>query len=544
MSRKDTIIGGSIVAGSLVWFLLWASPFFTWTTDDAYISFRFAENLATGNGLVFNPGERVEGFSNVLWTLILSAGAWLGVSPVALSKILATVALMLIVVVSDSMARRGGMSVVWRLGLAFVVTTDISTVLYSQSGLETISYGLLILCFAKLVADHFQTDKERTGVILMVSMLIAISRPEGVLYPMVFFGAYLYRVIKGGRRPATSDLWRWVAFASAAGALLMLRYGYYGDVLPNTYYAKPSGSFGREFPTGGIAYLDRAVRDLGIVWPAFIVLFAFQKKSDSWRRYRSSIGMAVLPLVLFAFYAGGDWMPNSRFLVPIFPLVYVLGWAVLQDWAKKLSKPRLAVVVTWLVFLFSFGYQYGIRSSIVRDRNELPYDLMNAGDNARPLGLWLQTRFEPSCRLATKRIGVVPYYSGLVTLDLYGLIDKSIAGWIYDAGTFGSDTVGEKIAEHIFAQHPDLIILHSRTSEPFEPHGKQEEALDLGLAGSYELIGEFRFSASYINRLFVRSDAVTHEELSRLRRDMERGLRDGKVGTAPKERIRCSRVER
>ncbi len=53
-------------------------------TDDAYISFRYARNLADGHGLVFNPGfERVEGYTNLLWVLILAAGALAGIAPEA-----------------------------------------------------------------------------------------------------------------------------------------------------------------------------------------------------------------------------------------------------------------------------------------------------------------------------------------------------------------------------------------------------------------------------------------------------------------------------
>src|SRR5437764_1315440 len=52
-----------------------------WITDDAYISFRYAGNLLHGRGLVFNAGERVEGYSNFLWTLWCALGMRLGVSP-------------------------------------------------------------------------------------------------------------------------------------------------------------------------------------------------------------------------------------------------------------------------------------------------------------------------------------------------------------------------------------------------------------------------------------------------------------------------------
>jgi len=52
-----------------------------WVGDDAYISFRYARNLIEGNGLVFNPGERVEGYTNFLWTVLMAGGLGLGVHP-------------------------------------------------------------------------------------------------------------------------------------------------------------------------------------------------------------------------------------------------------------------------------------------------------------------------------------------------------------------------------------------------------------------------------------------------------------------------------
>ena len=52
-----------------------------WVCDDAFISFRYAENLVRGLGLVYNAGERVEGYSNFLWTLGTALGMRLGVDP-------------------------------------------------------------------------------------------------------------------------------------------------------------------------------------------------------------------------------------------------------------------------------------------------------------------------------------------------------------------------------------------------------------------------------------------------------------------------------
>src|SRR4051812_28692572 len=61
---------------------------FDFVNDDAYISFRYARNLAEHGQLVFNLGERVEGFTNFLWTVLLAAGIKLGVDPVISSRLL------------------------------------------------------------------------------------------------------------------------------------------------------------------------------------------------------------------------------------------------------------------------------------------------------------------------------------------------------------------------------------------------------------------------------------------------------------------------
>jgi len=56
--------------------------------EDAFISFRYASNLIQGHGLVYNVGERVEGYTNFLWTLLLAGGMALGADPVPLSRFL------------------------------------------------------------------------------------------------------------------------------------------------------------------------------------------------------------------------------------------------------------------------------------------------------------------------------------------------------------------------------------------------------------------------------------------------------------------------
>jgi len=57
-------------------FLALAIKFLDHTVDDAFISFRYAHNLVQGHGLVFNPGERVEGYTNFLLCVIRARHSW------------------------------------------------------------------------------------------------------------------------------------------------------------------------------------------------------------------------------------------------------------------------------------------------------------------------------------------------------------------------------------------------------------------------------------------------------------------------------------
>ena len=57
-----------------------------WVCDDAFISFRYAKNLNDGLGLVYNAGEYVEGFTNFLWTILLSIGMYFKLDPIYISS--------------------------------------------------------------------------------------------------------------------------------------------------------------------------------------------------------------------------------------------------------------------------------------------------------------------------------------------------------------------------------------------------------------------------------------------------------------------------
>ena len=74
LDRSDAIIVAAVCLAALA-HALW----FDHTADDAYITFRYVDNWVRGHGLVFNPGERVMGYSNFLWVVVLYPFALLGI---------------------------------------------------------------------------------------------------------------------------------------------------------------------------------------------------------------------------------------------------------------------------------------------------------------------------------------------------------------------------------------------------------------------------------------------------------------------------------
>ena len=86
--NRLTIISASLLFVGLAWMISREVHFSGWVDDDAFISFRYARNWAQGNGLVFNPGERVEGYTNFLWTAFLTIASTLDLDLPSTARVL------------------------------------------------------------------------------------------------------------------------------------------------------------------------------------------------------------------------------------------------------------------------------------------------------------------------------------------------------------------------------------------------------------------------------------------------------------------------
>jgi hypothetical protein len=297
----------------------------TWLGDDAFISFRYAENLIHGLGLVYNAGERVEGYSNFLWTLWIALGMRLGATPERWSIAwgvffyAGTIAALAL----DHLARgRRARSLAALAPLAaWLAAAHPDWQIWATSGLETSLFTFLVTV-AYLSAIRVEWGVRGLLGSGLAFALVALTRPDGPL----FFGVAAVWVL-WARGPRLASL------AAFAGAFLVVwapyvawKVAYYGDFLPNTYYAKSAAIAWWEQGWIYVSFYFERYWALALAVPLALVAFAKRGSRGDRESGDASARELVLALALALAYivyvtrVGGDFM-YARLLIPATPLL-------------------------------------------------------------------------------------------------------------------------------------------------------------------------------------------------------------------------------
>jgi len=330
-----------------------------WVCDDAFISFRYAENLVRGLGLVFNAGERVEGYTNFLWTVWVALGLKLGADAEGWSVAWGVVCYGAAIALLAHHARRRTRtsSAVFALPLAALLgAVHLDWQRFATSGLETSLFTmLLVLGYVLLLSPSapLVSAAAAGGVLAFATM----TRPEGMLFA-VLGGAFLL----GTRR----SRWRSLALFSAGYLLLwgpfaVWRLAYYGDFFPNTFYAK---SGGRAWWGQGLTYAKLYFSRywvVGAALPAAAIslwLARPRRPGSGTPAYRARVEEASLAVAFalgLSFYVvrvGGDFM-FARMLIPVTPFLLVLleltlePLFALRPWAGALVASGVLAALWW-----------------------------------------------------------------------------------------------------------------------------------------------------------------------------------------------------
>lgn len=439
--------------------------------DDAYISFRYARNLMEGHGLVFNVGERVEGYTNFLWTVLLAPFIGLGSPPAVVAVLggLAFAGMTLWLVYSLGKRIMGsGLGATAAVFLAL----DGSFALWSVGGMET----LMFTCLVFIAARAYLREQSAPSCLPLSGLLFALAamtRPEGVMLFVVTVGHQAFvRLLEEHRPFQRRDLARILLFGGLWGTYFLGRWWYYGFPLPNTFYAKVSLRGPRAQFVRGLRYLLTFGHvHLGYVaWlPLAVVML---RRLDRWVSY------ALCMLVTYAGYVvcvGGDWSVG-RFLVPVLPFFYLLlaqglgeGYRWLQAVRRgrsirlrRLSGALLAILLVSMGLASSWWGEYGLFIQ--------PFEAGRASRARRGMGRWLQESLPSDAVIGVDAAGEVPYYSGLRTIDLFGITQPAIAHM--EVPDMGQGTPGhEKFGlAFVLAHRPDYIVIYGNALDGIEPY--------------------------------------------------------------------------
>lgn len=424
-----------------------------YTVDDAYISFRYAENAAKGHGFVFNPGEKVEGYTDFLWVVLLMGLHWLGANTVLAAKILGTVCGIIILIFVTRFVRIYlDMAVGWALVVPLFLAMNRPFASWAVFGLETLLVTLFLVLGTGFLITGWRTGNgfKLSGIFYS---LACMTRPDAALIVVVAGIFFIIQGIPANKKIFSRNLIHWcLIFIVIYGIYFTWRSTYYGDLLPNTFYLKFSPE--NKIPAG-LVYLKDWIRSMGYI-PLFFVIIGLLKRS--YRFEKCVLLCMVICHLGYVVNAGGDWMRPFRFIVPVLPFTGILvicGLETAAEWISGLFKPS-SPPVKWAIILITAIILF-LPSPRIHNIKYSDSWTMEHEDQIAFSGRWLKNNSNPEDLLACTNLGRIPYYSELPTLDLGGLADVYIAHLRY-SGKMSRVEKDRAELKYLISKKPEFIV--------------------------------------------------------------------------------------
>jgi hypothetical protein len=394
---------------------------YRWLCDDAFISFRYARNLVEGHGLVFNPGERVEGYTNFLWTLLTAGAIGFGLDAGQFALVLSMLSFGAALLISDRLCRRLAppeTTTVFPVA-AVMLGLNYTFASFATSGLETMFAATLMIA----AVERATVKRPLTAGCLGIAAVL--SHPDhSILY------ASLGAVILIDRTYRPGFIRYAIPFVLVYLPYFAWRYSFYGDFFPNTFYAKSASSF--YFSQGGL-YLLISTLACGAwgVLPAVLLGAWFTRKSLLARYMITGVPLYLL----YVAKVGGDFM-LGRLLCSVLPPAAISAELGLRYLAAKNHRVtalvamlaccvvviRVEIVKPWEKFwhvadertfyrLKSFS-PVSVDSQYARWADTFNRNFADQG-------------IKP--RIAVGCVGIIGYKTMLPLVDTFGLTDRGVA---------------------------------------------------------------------------------------------------------------------
>jgi arabinofuranosyltransferase len=410
---------------------------FSFVCDDAFISFRYARNVARGLGLRYNVGEEppVEGYSELLWVLTMAIVEWLRGDLTFWSRVLSIAAgVTLLLRVVGFVRRRVSGSTLVTAGAGVFFATLPPVAVWSTGGLATMPFALgVFLLFERLAGE---IDLRRAVTAGGIGLVVALLRADGLYWVVLTGGVALAgRLLDRRAVPVRAFLVYGVVVALGFGVYEAWRLAYHGEWVPNTAQAKVALT-PEAFQSGAFYAI---VQFLTIVSLPVVAAAGFAcLRGPSADVAARALAMAA-GAVAYAVLCGGDFMCFGRFLVPAVAFVAILFAIVADRLARSRSGPRAAASFAAINIALSLFPAWNVHVVPISLRERFHFQ-WNADRFYNEYEHWETmrrhtvewTRLGRALRLATHdgeslvhaNIGAVGYYSELTIYDQFGLISR------------------------------------------------------------------------------------------------------------------------
>ncbi len=500
--------------GSMV-LLLHARRYLPFIPDDALISLRYSKRLIDGRGLTWTDGERVEGYSNLLWVVSCALMGRFGLDLIDAARILGCLAMIAVVTAvvlaaGPSRLRDAPPALFGSLVLAATGPIAVWAIGAMEIALLSALLAWALVLGYRLVLLEKPAQREIYAPSLLLA-LICITRPDGVLFAVAACVGLIWA--RGLNRQALIIVAQ-VAGLPAAFCLAQLgfRLYYYGEWVPNSVLAK--ASFSSRRLTEAVQYFAKAYSTGGILVPAVVALVLARRRLIEQR----IVKWLIVPFVAWTaevLLIGGDNFPAFRHLVPQVVIAVLLGVETIHYTLRKFGSSRTAVVIVFLwAVLAAMQWRDPENVSAVEERWEWEGEVV---------GKLLKDAFgNQQALLAVDPAGSLPYFSELPSLDMLGLNDRYLAH--HHPPQTGEGELGHEMGDgkYVLGRNPDLVIVCAPSGEQPVPGapGKYEACF---LSGK-QLFADPEFKRRYQLVVFEGRRPFAFQSRVRVRRE------EGRIG--------------
>ena len=474
------------------------------TVDDGFIFFRFARNLAAGEGLVWNLGwERAEGYTSHLQTLLLAGLMKLGMEgPPAGILLGVTGCLGTAFLLFRGLPRFLGCPA-WLAGwLVALYLADESAGLNATSGLETHLFTFTAAALWYAALRYVDERGARPGLALgAAAFFVALARPEGALLAILTFAPLFF--LAGTRRRVLRTA---VPTLAVALAYLGWKYAYFGYLLPNSFHVKVESAVDASFNQ----FTRYLIEVCAPIAAAFALLLPWLSRTDWGVRTSAHKGhskwiLTLLPLAgLLGFYITSVDASSGahRYYWPSLPLI-VASLGCLAGALRQTIPAAVPAVGSLLVAAWCLVGPDGPRWPLTVD----PPEPLVA--NLEKLGAALATTgLANDATLVCDSAGIVGYASEFDLIDRSGLMDNFLSG--------REDVSFREREDYIFGLEPDVYI----GWEPPATPGAAEARQDPAAASSYvrrDLLRSRDRGGELVSRIFALEPEGLYRRMVELR---------------------------